>query len=294
MVRWHLWQLDAKHARIDGSRSARISPCLMIHLTVGHLQCEGGRPCLRCIKAKRECTNSEVAKRPVFSMHLENQYASGMVKRPRGPRSSLTMVRASPNLHDCAVSYFIRHHLQPVSNMTNLAVCLPDCTAVVENARWSLTVDLAMSTLALEIYSKARCNPNAKREAQAQYCRLLRLAKDDVAALESTEPDQRRIDAILLTSMLMGRYEGARVLPTSPNTRNEETAGHNWHHHDGAVAVLQLWADTEGSKEVSTPIRMTRRSIVRTCLLRDLSPPTWLYACDAFGETGKGNHWTVS
>ena len=149
-------------------------------------------------------------------------------------------------------------------------------------------MELALVTLALQIYSQVQCNPSAMREAQGIYVRLLRLAKEEVATLESTEPDQRRIDAILLTSMLMGRYEGAKMRPRSPAMGCEETEAHNWHHQDGAVAVLQLWSETEGSKEVSTPIRMTRRSIVRSCLLRDRSPPTWLYAGETSREKGKG------
>ncbi|KIV83612.1 hypothetical protein PV11_05625 [Exophiala sideris] len=54
------------------------------------VKCDETKPiCNRCVKARRECFPLEAVKQASFLIHVENRYASGQTKRPRGPRSAL-------------------------------------------------------------------------------------------------------------------------------------------------------------------------------------------------------------
>ncbi|KAK5034709.1 hypothetical protein LTS07_000463 [Exophiala sideris] len=57
------------------------------------VKCDETKPiCNRCVKARRECLPLEAVKQASFLIHVENRYASGQTKRPRGPRSALYLI----------------------------------------------------------------------------------------------------------------------------------------------------------------------------------------------------------
>ncbi|KAI1608790.1 hypothetical protein EDD36DRAFT_93513 [Exophiala viscosa] len=68
------------------------------------VKCDQTKPiCKRCVKSHRECIPVEAVKQASFLIHVENQYASGETKRPRGPRSALnsmvTTAATGANVH---------------------------------------------------------------------------------------------------------------------------------------------------------------------------------------------------
>lgn len=60
-------------------------------------------------------------------IHTENSYASGETKRPRGPRSSLTVIRPHFDLSTRALNYYLQTHLQAVGDVPNLTKGLAEC-----------------------------------------------------------------------------------------------------------------------------------------------------------------------
>ena len=69
-------------------------------------------------------------------------------------------------------------------------------------------VDLALSSMALAVFSRTQKHPAAATEASPRYYRLLRVAQERIAQLGISTLDEQKIDACLLAIFLMGRYEG--------------------------------------------------------------------------------------
>lgn len=241
--------------------------------------------CQRCIQTRRLCVEINAAKQARFLIHNENTYASGDGKRPRGPRSSLLLMQPHFDLNTRALAYYLQYHLQ-TSKSVSLPISLGGLSGCVytwkASEKTSPMVNLALSSMALAFYSRARQGSVAATEATMQYCRLLQLTRKQLA---QSELDEQGIDACLLAIFLMGRYEAA-INPPNQDHSNKFISRRTWNHHDGAMAMLRLWKDNLHPKHATTIIKQARRGSLRSLLLRKLPLPDWLVDGQQFGESG--------
>jgi hypothetical protein len=145
-------------------------------------------------------------------------------------------------------------------------------------------VDLALSSMALAVYSRTQRHPPAGAEASSRYHRLLRVVQDRIAQLAIQTLEERDIDACLLAVSLMGRYEGATHRPGDLTSKDSFTSLQSWLHHDGAIAILRTWNDNSTQRTASPIIKQTRRELIKSSLLRNLPLPDWMMNGSRFGE----------
>jgi hypothetical protein len=219
-------------------------------------------------------------------MQDENSYASGKTKRPRGPRSSLTVLRPHFDLQTLALAYYLEYHLQRVADVPKITQGLPECVSSWKvSGRRCPMVDLALSSLALAIYSRIQQHLPAATEASSKYYRLLQVAQSRIAQLEIPTLNERNIDSCLLAVFLMGRYENATHRPDDLiNWNGSHTSLQSWSHHDGAMAILKVWHDNLNHDSASFIIKQTRRELIKSSLLRNIPLPTWMLDGNHFGE----------
>ena len=261
------------------------------HLT--SLQCDETKPtCKRCSKSHRLCLSSAAAKEASFSIHSENRYASGSTNRPRGPRSSLTVIRPRIDVQACALAYYMQYHMPkcPVLDVPNVSGCLSECVAAWKTSgRTSETVDLALSSMALAVFSRTQNHHEAAAAALSKYQRLLRVSQFWISQVQNAKLDAANMDACLLSIAFMGRFEGISYgLEKSIDSVQSVPQMKTWHHYDGAMAVLKSWYNDrkhDGSS-VSIIVQHIRRVILRTCLMRNMKLPDWLLDGEIFGEHG--------
>ena len=240
---------------------------------------------MRCQKSRRICLEARAIEDANFSIHIENSFASGKTKRPRGPRSNLTLLRLDLDLQTRALGYYLNYHLQTLSHVPNLANGLPECVS-----QWKLSgqecsmVDLAISSMALAIFGRIQKHPRAIQEASARYYNLLRVVQERINRLGAQRPDEREIDACLLTVFLMGRYENAIQHPGDVRSKESFAALKSWSHHDGAIAILKVWYDHVRSNTASFIVKQTRRGLIKSCLLRNILLPAWMRDGACFNE----------
>lgn len=244
--------------------------------------------CQRCLRAGRQC-HGWAGTTSSLVVHSENAYASGHTKRPRGPRTvpspgrkgSLAVSRSLPQSLEClAIGYYVHYHLQPPHLP---ARGVSDCFLPVWQRKADSTMlDLAIRSLALAVFSRTKRCPAAAVDAGRAYQELLKAMRISVSPAGNID-----FDTCLVTISFMSRYENA--------VHEFELAGRcsrtpwistvpSCPHDDGALAMLRLWR-TSGHP-VSGAIRHTRRSTIRSALLRALAVPLWLQDGSVFGESG--------
>jgi hypothetical protein len=235
------------------------------------------------------CLGRNAVKPSSFSFHIENRYASGETKRPRGPRpaSSLTLFRPTLDLPSQAVAYYLNYYLYALVDLPTVSACMSEClTAWMASKRESNMIDLALSTLALAIFSRTQQHPPAAREASLRYGRLLRVAQKHITQAAILRCNENGFDEFLLMIALMAWYETAMHRPE--NLKQDKSLGslHSWSHHDGAMAILKAWDVRFKGNAPSSVIKHARRGLIRSALLRNLSLPDWLWNGSRFGEDG--------
>ncbi|KAH8821440.1 hypothetical protein F5884DRAFT_827690 [Xylogone sp. PMI_703] len=251
------------------------------------IKCDEAKPiCQRCFKSRRICVEANAAKQTSFSIHLENTYASGKNKRPRGPRASLPIIRPYFDLQTCALAYYLQYHLQMLTDK-NLPMVLGGLSECVYTWRASMKtspmVELALSVMALAIYARTQRYSAAATEASLKYHRLLRVARKQIAEVDM---DEETIDACILSIFLMARYEAATNSPDN-YTSDSFDPGRSWNHHDGTMAMLRVWKDrfNYNHRPATTIVKQARRGFLRSALLRRLPLPSWLVDGEQFGES---------
>lgn len=144
-------------------------------------------------------------------------------------------------------------------------------------------VDLAISSMALAVYSRTQRHPPAATDASIKYQQLLRIAQVTIPTL-----DERNIDDCLLAIFLMSRYEDVIHRPSSLNSKTPFAMPlRSFSHHDGAMAVLKIWKNRLSYSHPATDIiKQTRRGLIRSALLRNLALPEWMLKGSHFGEQG--------
>ena len=260
------------------------------------LQCDEARPvCQRCIKSQRICCRITAGQaRSVLPIHSENYYASGLQKRPRGPRStpaleltgSLDTLLQRPliDLKTQAMAYYLHYHLRTLKDAPNISKAVSDDFLSTWNSKAeSPIINLAVSSMALAVFSRTQQHPPAATEAYREYQRLLRIVQVALLSL-----DKGNIDACLLAIFFMGRYEDAVHCPRHPHPKHAcATTLQSFSHHDGALAILKTWKDHLGHSQPATDvIKHTRRGLIRSALLRNRPLPEWMLEGTSFGEHG--------
>jgi len=102
----------------------------------------------------------------------------------------------------------------------------------------------------------------------------------------SGDADAKEIDAYLLGAHFMARYES--FVQNYGNKADLESLKQTkvWYHFDGAAAILKLWYDNRYRYTPTSAINQTRRTLIKSCLLREQPLPPWLSDGSIFGEMG--------
>ncbi|KAK7924334.1 hypothetical protein PG985_006388 [Apiospora marii] len=266
------------------------------------VKCDGAKPtCKRCTLSRRPC----LWKKKVLDIHFENQYASGQVRRPRGPRPALPgagepVSSRHPegdtipaplqlSLQVQAVTFYLNHYMQPLpSDALDVTKTLDDYICRIAAESPSALLDAAIRCMALETYSRVRGGGDVRASAEAAHYHqaLLSLARRSVALLG---PDN--LDECLLGVFFLSRFDASthgqadlwRKLRASPA-----------HHYGGAMAILQHWRDhlrddgraCHGSDGCSPIVKESRRGLLRYLLMHGLEVPGWMKDGEGFGEAG--------
>ena len=114
------------------------------------------------------------------------------------------MLRPQDDLKTRALTYYLNTHTNTLANVPYAPGCLGGSISLWKlSGKSSPKVDLALSAMALIVYSQTRQKPVAAEEAAQAYFELLRLMQDRIRDLSDIED----FDAWLLKILLMGRYE---------------------------------------------------------------------------------------
>ncbi|MCJ1435222.1 hypothetical protein MMC27_004594 [Xylographa pallens] len=183
-----------------------------------------------------------------------------------------------------AITYYLHYHLQPLEDVPNISksVCdvfLPICMSRAECP----ILDLAVSSLALAVFSRTQQHPPAAMEASLMYHRLLQVAQSAFASLS-----EENIDTCLLAIFFMSRFESAVHRPGQLSLKTSLTTTlQSFSHHDGALAALGFWKDHLSQTYPATDvIKHTRRGMLRSALMRNIALPKWMREGKTFGEHG--------
>lgn len=185
---------------------------------------------------------------------------------------------------------YLHDHLQMQTSGPGILTGLAETvSAWITSGTQSPMVDLALSSMALAVFSRTQHYPPAATEASIRYSRLLRLVQERVAQLAGPTLDEHNVDACLLTVTLMGRFESTRHKIDRDQAQGSFKWLQSWSHHDGAMAILKFWHDNPNRGAASMVIKQTRRGLIRSFLLRNFLLPDWLLDGESFGEQGIEN-----
>lgn len=146
-------------------------------------------------------------------------------------------------------------------------------------------VELAMSSVALAIFSRTQHYPPADIEAGSRYQQLLKAARGTFSALSAAN-----IDDCLLSTFFMSRYEDSFQHPgrlrLGTLTPHRPPDGLN-PHKDGSMAILKYWRDNlYADCPPTNTIKQTRRGLLRFAARDHLEVPEWMMDGEVFGEYG--------
>lgn len=225
------------------------------------------------------------------AVHNENSYASGVKKRPRGPRASLqksstigfeTMLSGGwVELKTRAMLYYYNHYLKaPRDTPRVLKAISEDYLLAWIPKLESPIIDLAVSCMALAVFSRRYKYQPAAIEASLKYHQLLQVARTSMPSLVVND-----IDTCLLSIFFMSRYED--VVHDVKGLDQQITGARSLRHHDGALSVLKMWKHCLSEDQPATDImKYTRRGMIKSALLRKNGLPAWITEGSTFGERG--------
>ncbi|KAL8660764.1 MAG: hypothetical protein Q9202_006231 [Teloschistes flavicans] len=147
-------------------------------------------------------------------------------------------------------------------------------------------VDLALSSMALAVFSQTHRHKPTGIEASRRYHSLLGIVQARIGQVETCITNQADLDACLLAIFLMARYETIMFWPTENISPIALALMQDWSHHDGAMAVLKTWLQHSDRKPATFLIKHTRRGLIKSSLLRNLPLPDWILDGSRFGEVG--------
>lgn len=190
------------------------------------------------------------------------------------------------DLQTRATAYFLRYHLQELSDAPSITGGLFECVSAWRySGRTCPQVDSTLACLALAVYSRTQHHSGAAQAASSTYYTALKISQSQIAKMESRTVTESYIDACLLSSFLMGRYEGTTQC-LIPNSEESFIDTRNWSHYDGIMAILKIRHEKTSQQTPSTIVKYIRRQLRKFFLLRSLLLPDWILDGGAFGETG--------
>lgn len=194
------------------------------------------------------------------------------------------MLRPNLDLQTTALTYYLTCHVKTLTETPSLTNSLSECVAAWHvSGRISPMVDLAISTMALAVFGKTHKYIPAATEATSRYDRLLRTARKRISDVAKPTMDAQEIDACLTAIFLMGRYEAVRYRRGDHDQTGSSKSLQCWAHHDGAMAILKAWNDNIDAP-ATIVMKHTRRGLIKSSLLRNLSLPDWILNGERFGE----------
>ncbi|KAN0089798.1 hypothetical protein V8E51_018377 [Hyaloscypha variabilis] len=252
------------------------------------IKCDETQPvCGKCKKSQRVCYGMRNG--PWCSViHIENTYASGGAKRPRGPRSTRTaeppgklalLQLPAIDLKTRAVTYFRHYHLKTISGCHDVSKTVyNDVLPIWTSRQDSPLLNLSGSCIALAVFSQTQRHPPAALEALLKYQKLLQTTQKTLLTLS-----KESIELYLIASFCMGRYEGVIYRPNSFNSPTFT----RFSHHAGAMSILKIWKEQYSHLHPATDvIRHSRQGLIRSALLGHCDLPTWMVDGIIFGEQG--------
>lgn len=258
------------------------------------IKCDETWPeCRRCIKAQRICYGLK-SSHTCPDIHIENIYASGQKKRPRGPRSAakvepiasknIILYNPTIDLKTRALTYYFHYHLQPLNEAMDLSKCvlsISDHSIPLWMSKSGCPIlDHAVSSMALAVFSRTQYHPPAAIEAFIKYQKLLQMTQLAISSL-----NKGNVDDCLIAIFFMSRYEEVIYRPNNLHAPNPNLKSYS--HHDGSLAVLKLWKNhISHSQPASNVVMHTRRGLIRSALLRKIGLPEWMRDGTDFGEHG--------
>ena len=183
-----------------------------------------------------------------------------------------------------AITYYLHYHLPRLKESTGFSNgVLDDLLPIWMSRAECQMIDLAVSSLALAIFSRAQHHPPAAVEASKKYQQLLQIAQVTIFSL-----DEGNVGTCLLAIFFMSRYEDTVYIPAhlDPQILFIMTP-QSFSHHDGALAILKTWKNQLSDSHPATDvIKHTRRGMIRSALIRNTALPKWIHEGAAFGEGG--------
>lgn len=143
-------------------------------------------------------------------------------------------------------------------------------------------MELAISSMALAVFSRTQHYPPAYIEAGLRYQQLLKAVRGTFSALS-----EANIDDCLLSTFFMSRYEDSFQHAGQLHLGTLMPHGHINPHRDGSMALLKYWRDHLYDKHPATnTIKQIRRGLLRFAARDDLDLPEWMKHGEVFGECG--------
>ena len=197
------------------------------------------------------------------------------------------MLHPKFDLQTRALAYYLHDHFHALTDRPNVWGGLSECVSIWKiSDRKCPMVDLALSSMALAIFSRTQHHPPAAAEASVRYHRLLRAARARIAQVGTSVSDERDMDACLLSVSLMSRYESSTPSAGCLFPKNFFTTLPCWSHHDGAMAILKVWHDSPSQNGPTKIMKHTRRDLIKCFWIRNLPLPHWVLDGKTFGEHG--------
>ena len=182
------------------------------------------------------------------------------------------------------MAYYVNYHLQTLTDAPGILHGVSDDILPIWMSKVDHPIlDLAVSSMALVMFSQAQYDPRAAVEASRKYQKLLQTTQTTISNL-----DRGNFDACLLAIWFIGRFEHAEHRPSHLNPRMPFAPQlRSFKHHDGALAILRSWKDhLSHDLPVTNVIKHTRRSMIKSAILRNLAIPEWMLEGTYFAEQG--------
>ena len=191
----------------------------------------------------------------------------------------------SIDLTSRAIAYYMAYHVPVHSG----ALSVPDreindfANTCIMKFGHNPTTDLAVSALALAVFSRTQNSTRAAEEAIMTYHSLLRMLRATMSCVR-----QDHIEANLAPINILSRFEDAVHESKSGSLGTSIVVSlKSFAHSDGASALLRLWRDNRSQENgASAIIKQSRRGSLRSALLRGTDLPVWLRDGAFFGEQG--------
>ncbi|KAG8529019.1 uncharacterized protein KY384_006709 [Bacidia gigantensis] len=189
------------------------------------------------------------------------------------------------SLEDQALTYYTRCYVEGPQDVLEI---MDGHTKVVPTSQCysdpSSVLSLAISAVAHATFARAQRSQFSLAKGYQSYSKAL--CKTNLAL---KDPNESKLDDVLLAAMLLSFYENS-VVGTTPEPSKRgigKIASRSFAHHDGAMAMLNLRRQQPRRQENSVELdKLVRRQLVRSLLLRSMPVPPWLRDGAKYGEIG--------